>query len=155
MVREIGFRTHCIRLAVASILVLMLGTAGVANARNTEHFLPVKTAVESALGKERLLAVPYFFKGQKHAPAKKTLGEWTTNKQSRGAFRSDEASCEVAFLSAMIQLQKRAQAEGGDAIVDIVSITRGKETTSTTDYRCVAGSMIVHVGLKGTVVNLK
>lgn len=135
--------------------VFMLGSAGVAQARNTEHLLPVKAAVEGTLGKEKLLAVPYYFKGQKHAPVKKTHGEWTTNKQARGAFRGDEPSCEVALLSALIQLQQRAQAQGGDAIIDIVSITRGQETASATEYRCVAGSFVVHVGLKGTVVNLK
>lgn len=142
-------------VATASVVAFLLVTAGVAQARNTEHLYPVNPAVESALGKERLLAVPFYFKGQKHASVKKTHGEWSTNKTSRGAFRSDEISCEVALLSALIQLQQRAQAQGGDAIVDIVSITRGKETTSATDYRCVAGSFVVHVGLKGTVVNLK
>jgi hypothetical protein len=146
-------RTQWTGLVIA--MVFALGVAGQAQARNTEHLLPVKAAAEGVLGKERLLAVPFYFKGQPHAPAKKTIGEWSTNKTSRGAFRSDEVSCEVAFLSAVIQLQQRAQAEGGDAIIDVVSITRGQETTSATEYRCVAGAMVVHVGLKGTVVNLK
>jgi hypothetical protein len=51
-------------------------------------------------------------------------------------------------------LQERAQDEGGDAIVDIVSITRRKKTESASEFRCVAGALIVHVGLRGTIVRL-
>ncbi len=143
------------RFAAVVASIALFFVAADASARNTELLFPVKAATDSVLGKEKLLDVPFYFKGQKHASPKKVHGEWRTNKQSRGAFRSDEASCEVALLSALIQLQRRVQAEGGDAVIDIVSITRGKETASASEYRCVAGSMIVHVGLKGTVVSLK
>ena len=61
----------------------------------------------------------------------------------------------MAFLSALINLQERAKRDGGEAIIDIKSITRGKETSSATEYWCVAGSTVVHVGLTGKVVQLK
>jgi hypothetical protein len=54
----------------------------------------------------------------------------------------------------LIRLQERAITEGGDAIVDIVSVTRGGRTSSATEYRCVAGAVVVHVALEGTVVKL-
>lgn len=138
-------------LLIATVLVLApLG----AQARNTEHFFPAAEAAESDLGKEKLLSVPFYLKGQKHPAVQKTLSEVTANRSTRGAFRSDEASCQVAFLSAMIVLQQRAQQKGGNAIVDVVSATRGEETESATNYRCVAGSVVVHVGLKGRIVKL-
>ena len=78
--------------------------------------------------------------------------EVTTEQTTRGAFRSDLASCQVAFLSAVIVLQKRAQLESAGAVVDIVSLTRGKQTESATEFRCIAGSTVVHVALRGKLV---
>ena len=125
-----------------------------AHARNTEHFYPVEEARTSELGEARLLDVPFYMKGQKHPKVKQTLSEVNTDRSTRGAFRSDNSSCQVAFLSALIVLQQRALEKGGDAIVDIVSTTRGKKTESATEYRCIAGAMIVHVGLRGKIVKL-
>ena len=78
-----------------------------------------------------------------------------TSRSTSGAFRSDETSCKVAFLSAAKALQQRAQEAGGDAVVDIVSTTRKSQTEDATNFRCVAGTWVVHVGLKGRVVKLK
>jgi uncharacterized protein (DUF779 family) len=125
-----------------------------AQARDTEHFYPAADAKDSELGQQQLFEVPFYLKGQQHPKVSKTISEIDTQRSTRGAFRSDGASCEVAFLSAMKVLQQRAQEKGGNAIIDVVSTTRGKQTESTTDYRCVAGSVIVHVGLKGKIVEL-
>ena len=121
-------------------------------ARNTEQSFPAKEAAESEIGKAKLFSIPFYLKGQSHPKVKKTIFELSTDQSSRGVFRSDENSCQVAFLSAIRALQNTAQEKGGDAIVDIVSITRGKQTESATNYRCVAGSTVVHVGLKGKIV---
>ena len=116
--------------------------------RNT-IYVPIKPA-----DKQQLLEVPFYLKGQKHPKVSKTISEIDTQRSTRGAFRSDEASCQVAFLSAMKVLQQRAHEKGGNAIIDVVSTTRSKQTESATDYRCVAGSVIVHVGLMGRIVEL-
>jgi hypothetical protein len=143
-----------VRTVVAfSVLVLLFGAE--AAARNTEHLLPVDEAVRSALGREKLLDVPFYFAGQQHPGQAKVLGEWKTRKSTRGLFRSDSSACQVAFLSALISLQERARREGGDAVVDIKSVTRDKETSSATEYRCVAGATVVHVALSGTVITLE
>ena len=125
-----------------------------AQARDTEHFYPAADAKDSELGQQQLFEVPFYLKGQEHPKVSKTISEIDTQRSTRGAFRFDEASCQVAFLSAMKVLQKRAQEKGGNAIIDIVSTTQGKQTESASDYRCVAGSVIVHVGLKGKIVEL-
>jgi hypothetical protein len=139
-------------LLVATIAASM---ATPAEARNTELMFDVKDAIENGHGNANLLDVPYYFVGQSHPGVAKKIGTWASNKSTSGAFRSDEVSCQIAFLSAVIQLQTRAQAEGGNAVIDIKSITRGTKLESATQYRCVAGAVIVHVGLEGTVVKTK
>ena len=132
------------------ILIAPLG----AQARESTHNLSAKDAAESELGKARLYDVPFYLKGQKHPKVTKVVFEVSTEQSTRGAFRSDDASCQVAFLSAIRELQNTAREKGGDAIVDIVSITWNKETESASEYRCVAGTFVVHVGLKGKIVKL-
>ena len=133
-------------------LVLLLPLA--AQARDTEVIVAAEGAVKSEHGVGYLLDVPFFLKGQPGAPTGKALLTVSTEQSTRGVFRSDEASCRVAFLTALRELQERAQRGGGDAVVDIVSVTRGVRTESPTDFRCIAGAMIVHVALEGTVVDL-
>ena len=125
-----------------------------AYARNTEHFFPAQEAADSELGRAKLFGEAFYLKGQKHPKVAKSIGEYATDQSTRGAFRTDEASCQVAFLSAIRELQVQAQRKGGNAIIDIVSTTRGKRTESATNYRCIAGSAVVHVGLKGKIVKL-
>ncbi len=125
-----------------------------ASARNTDVILPVQAAVESDI-KGHLTDVKFFMKGQKRPSVAKNLVTVSTSRSTRGAFRTDEASCNVAFLSAVRALQDRAAQEGGNGIIDIISVTRGTTTESATEFRCVAGSAVVHVGLKGTIVKLK
>ncbi len=140
------------RALILSAAIAALAFATPANARNTEHNYSVKDAVETGRGNANLLDIPYYFLGQKRPKYSKKIGTWASNRSSSGAFRGDEESCKIAFLSTLIRLQERAKAEGGTAIVDIRSVTRGTKFESATEYRCVAGSMVVHVGLEGTVV---
>jgi hypothetical protein len=137
-------------LAIALLLVPLA-----AQARDTEHILPVATARDGQLGQAKLLDVPFYMHGQEHPALAKLISEPTSNRTTRGAFRSDEESCQVAVLSALIALQERAQKDGGDASVDIVSVTREQLTESATDHRCVAGSTTVHVPVKGKIVKLR
>lgn len=138
-------------LLVISMLLLSPATA---SARDTESFYSAEHAAQSDRGKAHLLGIPFYLKGQEHPPVEAPILEVTTSQSTSGAFRSDEESCKVAFLSALRVLQERAQANDGDAIIDIVSVTKGKRTESPTQFRCVAGSLVVNVGLRGTVVRL-
>ena len=142
---------------LASILLCaaLLATPLAAFARNTEVLLPASGAVASDRKGHLLSTVKFFLKGQKHPAVAKELLTVSTNRATRGAFRSDEASCHVAFLSVMRSLQDRALEEGADGIINIVSVTREKKTESASDFRCVAGTAVVHVGLRGTLVKLR
>lgn len=139
----------------SAIVVSLLLVASVAQARNTDLVLPVAAAVQSEVGKERLLQVPFYFVGQQHPAVAEELSVARSNRSTRGAFRSDETSCQIALLSVLRELQARAQEVGADAIIDIKSVTKNQPLESATEYRCVAGAMVVHVGLEGKLVKLK
>lgn len=49
-------------------------------------------------------------------------------------------------------LWERALKEGGNAVVDIKSVTIGETVSSTTDYVRRAGNVVVKVYLQGRVV---
>jgi uncharacterized protein YbjQ (UPF0145 family) len=141
--------------AVLTLCVCLALLPGPAAARTTFHDLPVKTAVESDLGKEKLLDVPFFMEGEKHRGVAKALGTFTANKRTRAAFKSDEEACQTAFLSAVITFQVRAQKLGGDAVVGLTSMTKHRLLSSATEYRCVAGGFVANVVLQGKVVKFK
>jgi len=141
------------RKSVVILSVLLAATA--AQARNTDHVLPVEVAVQSEVGRERLLEMPFYFAGQDHPAVVEEISVQRSNRSTRGVFRSDESSCEIAFLSALRALQARAQQDGADAIIDIRSVTKSQPLESATEYRCVAGATVVHVGLEGTLVRAK
>ena len=138
-----------------AILVIALLIGAAADARNTDHVLAIQDAVQGELGRERLLQVLFYFAGQEHPAAEAKISTVRSNRHTSGVFRSDERACEIAFLSALIQLQTRAQRENADAIIDIISVTRNRNLISATEYRCVAGATVVHVGLEGTLVRLQ
>lgn len=137
---------------IAVILAVFLGVASPASARNTFHDIGVQSAVESSLGRERLLDVPFFMAGQSHPAVKQDLGVFRSNRSTNAFGKSDEEACRIAFLSAVIALQDRARAEGGDAVVDVKSVTKHRDLESTTSFRCVAGNVVANVALSGRVV---
>jgi len=137
-----------------ALVVACVSAALPAEARETFHDLSVQEAAESELGKQKLLEVPFYMKGQKHPKVAQDLGVFTSNRRTNAFNKSDEQACEVVFLSAVIALQKRAQRQGGDAVIEIRSITKHQDLESATQFRCVAGAVIANVALEGRVVRL-
>ena len=151
-------RVHSIRrltwrLAAAS-LALMFGAAS-ASARTTFHELDVARAKTEGTGHEKLLDIPVFMAGEKHRDVAKDLGGFRSNRRTNASNKTDEEACQIAFLSALIQLQSRARDLGADAVVDVSSITRDEPFASATQYRCAAGSLVANVALEGRMVKLK
>jgi len=119
------------------------------------HKLSVKDAIQSPLGKEKLTpTVKLFMSGQKHAKAAKEFGSFKSNKRSNAFGKSAQAACDRAFISALISLQERAISEGGNAVVDIYTITKDKKFESAEQYSCIKGGFVANVALMGTVVEL-
>ena len=142
-----------IRVAFAFGLCALL-TASPAGARTTFHDLSVQTARDSEVGKTKLRKVPFYMAGQKHPGVAKDFGVFTANRRTNAFGKSDEAACQIAFLSAVIALQARAEKLGGNAVVDVKSITKHDNLTSASEYRCAAGNVVANVVLTGRVVKL-
>ena len=101
-----------------------------------------------------LLDVPFFMVGEKHGAVASKLGEWPTNKRTNALGKAKTDACQRVFISAIIALQRRAQVEGGNAVVDIRSNTKDQRFESATQFRCAAGAVVANVALQGTVVKL-
>ena len=82
-------------------------------------------------------------------------GTFKTSKRTNGFMKDASEACAHALASALIAFQQRAEREGGNAVIDIVSNLDNKEESSTTEYTCLVGSMMVNVALKGTVATVK
>ena len=129
--------------------------AGVAQARDERLRMPIKDAMETADAKEKLSGdIKFFFGKQKTPKAAHTFGTYTANKKTNFANKSDKDGCERAFLSAMLSLQDRARAEGGNAVVNIESYYKKESFVSDTEYECAAGKIMGGVALRGTVAKL-
>ena len=140
-----------------TILMAAIGAsltiATVAWARNTFLDIPVAEAKKSERSNQ-LKDVPFYMKGESHPKVARELGTFTSNRRTNAFNKSDRDACHIAFLSAVIALQERARSEGGNAVVDIRSITRHNDLDSRDQYRCVAGAVVANVVLTGRVVEL-
>lgn len=139
----------------ASCALAALLAVGAAQARDTALKLPIKDAMEGVEAKKQLTGqVKFFFGSQQHPTPAATYGTFTANKKTNFANKSDKEGCEWAFLSAMLSLQERAIAEGGNAVINIQSYYKKGEFSSETEYECHAGAFVGGVALRGTVVKL-
>ncbi len=124
-------------------------------AKDNWHKLSVKEAINSDLGKEKLNSdIKFYMKGQKHPKVKKKFGEYKANKRTNGFGKSAQQACGRAFVSALMAFQDRAVREGGNAVIDIYTITKDKKFESAEEYSCIKGGFTTNVALKGTVVTI-
>ena len=140
------------RFALAGALLLF---ASPGDARNTFHDLDVAKARAEGAGHENVSDLPIYMHGQNHPAVAEDLGVFTANRSTNAANKSDEAACQIAFLSAVISLQDRARSLGAHAVIDVRSVTRNQKLESPTQYRCVAGTFVAGVALEGRMVNFK
>ncbi|VAX21372.1 hypothetical protein MNBD_NITROSPINAE02-2078 [hydrothermal vent metagenome] len=141
-----------LKITLSALFVVTALFASSATARNTKVELSVKKAATEGEMHENLLDVPYFMKGQKHPKVKKSLITVKSNQKGRAFGRSDDEACQVAFINSLLSLQKRAQNEDADAIINIISVTRNSKFESSTKFQCVVGTFVSHVALKGELV---
>lgn len=146
-------RITTLALALAAALLFCAPSL---HAADEWHEFPAAAAIKSPLGQEKLLPnIQVFMKGQSHPGIAKKFREFKTNQRSSKFGKSVQEACDTAFLSGLIALQKRAEREGGNAVVDIYTITKNQKYESPDNYKCIAGSMISNVALMGTVVTLR
>jgi hypothetical protein len=145
------------RLNAGVILVLggiLTFLALPADARDDRLRLPILDAMSTPDARAKLTGIRFFFGTQKHAVPTRTLGEYTANKKTNFANKTDKDGCEWAFLSAAISLQERARQLGGNAVVNIRSVYKNVEFSSESQYECGAGTFLGGVALRGEVVAL-
>lgn len=129
--------------------------AGAAEARDTKHLLSVKDAMSTAAAQEQLdPSIRFVFADAPHAKVIKRHGNFVANRKTNAFGKSDQQACEWVMLSALIALQDRAKAEGGNAVINIESFYKQQPMASRTDYECHAGAIMAGVALRGDVVTL-
>jgi uncharacterized protein YbjQ (UPF0145 family) len=137
------------------ILASALSVAWTAHARDTKHLLPIAAALEAKDAKDKLDGSIKFFFGNQETPKVLTkLGTDVTNQKTNAFGKSDERACNWVFLSAMIQLEKRAKQLGANAVVNIVSFYKKDVMSSPTEFECHAGAIIAGVALRGDFVKI-
>src|SRR5919197_1271899 len=142
------------RGTLALVTIVAIAAATPSFARDDRLKFPVQAALAKGQSyKEKLdPSIKLFFGAQKTPAVVKKIGEWTSNKKTNAANKSDQEACEVAFISAVVSLQDRARREGGNAVVNITSVYKNEPFTSPKEYMCGAGTFMAGVALRGTVV---
>jgi hypothetical protein len=139
-------------LFTGSIVVLL--AAAPASTRNDKYLLPISSALQSKDAQETPNgSVKLFFGNQQPPEISAKLGSYSTHQRSTTRPSEDAKACNVAFLKALVFLQKRAQQAGANAVVNIVSYYKNDTLSSGTEFECHAG-VAAHVLLKGEFVKI-
>lgn len=143
------------QLAYLVLIAMVLFSYSDSDARNTRLKVSIQEALELGEREGRLdNSIRLYFGSQSHPAIQRRLGTYTSVKKTSGVGKSDQRACKWAFLSAVITLQGRAVREGGNAVVNIRSKYGRNELSSTTDFECGAGAVLVGVTLVGDVVKI-
>lgn len=141
------------RMVLVSLLIVASSSLGYT--RNTSLTLKIQDVLNSPDFQSKVgNSIAFYFGNQPTPPVAQNMGEWVTNKKTNAFGKSDEAACQWVMLSALIQMRDRAVAEGGNAVINIVSYYDKAEIPDKTQYECRAGAVVAGVALKGTVVKL-
>lgn len=140
------------RSMIVVITLLALALPGLVQAKDTEIFFPIKEAMSSDAAKEQLSKNIRFYFGKNSTKYKRSMGTFTANRKTNAFNKSDKEACDWVFLSALLALQDRAIASGGNAIVDIHSYYKKNAMYSAEKYECHDGAFITGVALRGKVV---
>jgi uncharacterized protein YbjQ (UPF0145 family) len=141
--------------SIAIAVALTLGSVWPAHARDDKLMLPIAPALEAKDAKEKLDGSVKFYFGDQPTPKIVTkLSTDVTNQKTNAVGKSDEKACHWVFLSAMIQLEKRAKQLGANAVVNIVSYYQKNVMSSPTEFECHAGTIVAGVALRGEFVKI-
>lgn len=139
-------------LSLASVLS---ATAWSAHADDTVVMLPIEAAFAQQGTRNNVDgSVKFFFGKQKTPRVLQKMGSDTTSQKSNAFGKSNEVSCNTAFLSGMISLQKRAHALGANAVVNIVSNYNHQVMSSETEFECHVGAIMSGAAFKADFVKI-
>ncbi|MCE8034123.1 excinuclease ATPase subunit [Billgrantia tianxiuensis] len=142
-------------LLALGILCGGLVLATTSHARDTTLMLSIEEAMNSPAAREQLDPdIRFYFADTPHGEVVTNHGNFVTNKKTNAFNKSDEEACKWVMLSALISLQERVQAEGGNAVINIESYYKRQPMASSSEYECHAGAIMAGVALRGDVVTL-
>jgi uncharacterized protein YbjQ (UPF0145 family) len=141
-------------LALAcSLFVLTPAAASAEDALSTHELASVMERPDFA---SQFEGVRFYFGDAPHGAVRRRIERnVTTSLRTRRLGRSAEESCQWVLASSLVQLRGRAQALGGNAVINIRSNWQNVEWSSATQYKCAAGFLMAGVALKGDVVQLR
>jgi hypothetical protein len=146
------------KLKNASTVALIIASLlpAVSQARDTLLNLDFATVVQEATQAGKLDGSVKFYLAGAPVPGKANpLGELITNKKTNAFNKTDEEACSWALQSALITLQNSVKKAGGNALVDIVSFYKRKESRNAKTYECHAGTFVGGVALKGRAASVQ
>jgi len=137
------------------LLMIFYFSVSLAFAEDVLKQFSINEALNNEKVKESLHdEVALYWGDQPHKKIVKNYGEFKTSKRTNAFMKTTKNACQWALASAIKVLQNRALREGGNAIINIKSNIKNNESSSCSDFSCLAGSVMVNVVLKGTVVKL-
>ena len=137
------------------VLACARGMASPVDARDTRYRVPIAPALEADDARGKLDGSIQFYFGDQETPEVLTrIRTDVTNQKTNAVGKSDEFACNWVFLSAMIQLQKRAKELGANAVINIVSYYKKNTMLSTTEFECHVGAIIAGAALRGEFVKI-
>lgn len=136
---------------VSIFTMIQLPATALARDDAAKHSIDEAMATDTA---QSFTGVRFYFGDQSFGEPKRKIGSYTSKKTTNAFGKSDEEACQWAFLSAVKSFYERALREGGNAVVNLRSITTGKPFSSATEFECRAGNIVAKVYLSGDVVEL-
>jgi len=141
-------------MAVVGSLVCSSLLAAPAGARDDKYVLPIQAALESPDAHQKPDgSVKFFFGKDSPPPMASNLGSVTPHGKARTRRTDDVQACNVAFVAALVDFEKRAKKAGANAVANIVSYYKNVEMASATEFECHAGAA-AHAILRGDLVKL-
>jgi uncharacterized protein YbjQ (UPF0145 family) len=148
-------RAMAVRLAVALATGVLLTSTSV-SAGDDIYMLPISEAMASPDVEGRLdKSIHYYFGDTAHPAVERTFGEFVTNQKTNTFGKSYGKACTWVFLSAMLQLEKRARDLGANAVIGINSYYKKNEVSNQTEIECHHGLLLAGIALKGTFVSVR
>lgn len=136
--------------------LIMLATAGPAQARNTFLMQPLAEVMTQPEAQEKLdPSIRLYFADQQHPAIQTRRGGFYSTNKVRAVLRTDAESCRLAALQSLLALQDRARQVGANAIVNITSYYEQRANPDSQRYECHAGNVVTEAAFKGDMVTLE
>jgi uncharacterized protein YbjQ (UPF0145 family) len=154
--RVLSISSRIFRRMVAALSVLAVSALTIAPAQATDVFmLPIDRAMAMQDAGTRLDGtVKFYFGDTIHPAVLHDFGRFVSNRKTDGFAKSDMSACAWAFLSALLEFQKRAHALGANAVIDIHSYYKKEDVSNNMEIPCYKGFIVAGLAIRGDFVTI-